>query len=153
MFGTKSSVTIAISLVGVLLASKAHAESADNNSEIALLRQQLRALEQKLDKLQRQSDAIATSAAKSNAKPSDAKAGVSVTTANAAYPIKSVIERPMATAKMPGNRPTICTADELNCVGITGRFHFERGGYDYRPNSAATDPQRLDSGVNARRAR
>src|SRR5438445_4661514 len=54
---------------------------------------------------------------------------------------------------MPGNRPTICTADGLNCVAITGRIHFDGGGYDYHPNTAATVPQRLDDGVNVRRAR
>ena len=54
---------------------------------------------------------------------------------------------------MPNNRPTICTADQQNCVSITSRLHFDVGGYDYRPNTAATVPQRLDNGVNARRAR
>jgi phosphate-selective porin OprO and OprP len=54
---------------------------------------------------------------------------------------------------MPNNRPTICTADEQNCVALTSRIHFDSGGYDYHPNTAATDPQRLDDGVNLRRAR
>ena len=42
---------------------------------------------------------------------------------------------------MPNNRPTICTADGQNCVAITGRIHFDGGGYDYHPNTAATVPQ------------
>src|SRR5260370_36836044 len=54
---------------------------------------------------------------------------------------------------MPNNRPTICTADDQNCIAITSRLHLDVGGYDYRPNSAATVPQRLDDGFNARRAR
>ena len=54
---------------------------------------------------------------------------------------------------MPNNRPTICTADGANCVGITSRVHWDVGGYDYRPNTAATAPQKLDSGENVRRAR
>src|SRR3954452_6319320 len=54
---------------------------------------------------------------------------------------------------MPNNRPTICTEDDLNCISITSRLHFDAGGYDYHPNTPATDPQRLDNGVNARRAR
>jgi len=54
---------------------------------------------------------------------------------------------------MPNNRPTICTADEQNCISLTSRLHFDAGGYDYRPNTADTKPQRLDDGVNARRAR
>ena len=55
--------------------------------------------------------------------------------------------------KMPNNRPTICTADDQNCIAITSRVHFDAGGYDYHPNTAATAPQRLDDGVNVRRAR
>ena len=54
---------------------------------------------------------------------------------------------------MPNNRPTICTADDRNCIAITSRLHFDGGGYDYHPNTAATVPQRLDNGVNVRRAR
>jgi phosphate-selective porin OprO/OprP len=54
---------------------------------------------------------------------------------------------------MPGNRPTICTADDQNCIAITSRVHFDIGGYDYHPNTAATVPQRLDDGANVRRGR
>jgi phosphate-selective porin OprO/OprP len=54
---------------------------------------------------------------------------------------------------MPNNRPTICTADDQNCVAITSRVHFDVGGYDYHPNTTATVPQQLDNGENVRRAR
>ena len=54
---------------------------------------------------------------------------------------------------MPGNRPTFCTADGANCIGITGRLHFDVGGYSYQPNTALTVPQAMRNGVNARRAR
>jgi phosphate-selective porin OprO/OprP len=54
---------------------------------------------------------------------------------------------------MKGGAPRFCTADGFSCVGITGRLHFDVGGYNYRPNSAATVPQDLQDGVNARRAR
>src|SRR5260370_16441006 len=54
---------------------------------------------------------------------------------------------------MPNNRPPICTADDRNCIAITSRVHFDGGGYDYHPNTPATVPQRLDNGVNVRRAR
>src|SRR5882724_4764685 len=155
MSRTKSGEATAVSLIGALLVSQAHAESAGNNdSEIALLRQQLRLLEQKLDKLQHQTTANTTAAAKANAKAEDAKATtVKVANANAAIPVKTPIAPAGAVVTMPGNRPTICTADGLNCVAITGRIHFDGGGYDYHPNTAATVPQRLDDGVNLRRAR
>jgi phosphate-selective porin OprO/OprP len=155
MSRTKSGVATAVSLIGALLVSQAHAESAgSNDSEIALLRQQLRLLEQKLDKLQPQTAANTSAAAKANAKAEDAKATtVKVANANAAIPVKASVAPAGAVVTMPGNRPTICTADGLNCVAITGRIHFDGGGYDYHPNTAATVPQRLDDGVNVRRAR
>src|SRR6266481_3265143 len=133
-----------------LAAGQAHAQSANSNdAEISALKQQLRMMEQKLDKLQKQTAANTTAAANANAK-ADAK--VSVANA-AAYPVKSQIAPSDAVVKMPNNRPTICTADDQNCIAITSRVHFDVGGYDYRPNTAATVPQRLDDGANVRRAR
>jgi len=140
--------------VGALTASPAAAQSGGNDAEIALLKQQLHLLEQKLDKLEKQSAANAKAAATAKA---EAKAAV--TTANATVPAKADIpaKAPVppseAVVTMPNNRPTICTADEQNCIALTSRIHFDAGGYDYHPNSAATDPQRLDDGVNLRRAR
>ncbi len=136
---------VAISLSAAVFGD-AHAQSAGADAEIAALKQQLRLMEQKLDKLQRQT-AANTAAATANAK-ADAKVNV----ANAAaYPVKSQIAPSDAVVKMPNNRPTICTADDQNCVSIVSRVHFDAGGYDYRPNTAATTPQRLDNGVNVRR--
>jgi phosphate-selective porin OprO and OprP len=141
----------AIGLIGAMVASQAHAQSAGgNDAEIAALKQQLRLMEQKLDKLQRQTAANTTAAANANAKV-DAK--VNVASANAAYPVKGPVAPSGVVVTMPNNRPTICTADEQNCVAITGRVHWDVGGYDYRPNTAGTVPQKLDSGENLRRAR
>ena len=150
MSRTKSGVATTVSLIGLMLASQAHAESGGNDQEIALLRQQLRLLEQKLDKLQKQTSANTTAAANANAK---VDATAKVANANAAIPVKGPVAPSGAIVTMPGNRPTICTDDGLNCVAITGRIHLDGGGYDYHPNTAATVPQRLDNGVNARRAR
>src|SRR5258706_15070846 len=107
-------------------------------------------MEQKLDKLQKQTAANTAAAASANAK-ADGK--VVVANANAAYPIKGPVAPSDAVVTMPGNRPTICTADNRNCIAITSRIHFDGGGYDYHPNTPATVPQRLDNGVNLRRAR
>jgi phosphate-selective porin OprO/OprP len=121
-----------------------HAQSTENDEAgIALLKQQLRLVEQKLDKLQKQTKANAHAAAVANAKAD----------VNTAIPVKGPIAPSDAVVKLPNNRPTICTADDQNCISITSRLHFDAGGYDYRPNSAATVPQRLDDGLNARRAR
>src|SRR3974390_1184382 len=142
-------LSASVALAGALMASQAHAQSASNNdAEIALLKQQLRLMEQKLDRLQKQTSENTVAAAKAKA---DAK--VAVANANAAYPVKGPVAPSDVVVSMPGNRPTICTADNQNCVAITSRLHFDAGGYDYRPNSALTSPQRLDDGVNVRRAR
>src|SRR6266404_1703158 len=138
----------AIGLIGALATSQARAQSAD--AEIAALKQQLRLMEQKLDKLQKQTAANTAAAATANAK-ADGK--VSVANANAAYPVKGPVAPSDVVVKMPNNRPTICTADNRNCIAITSRIHFDGGGYDYHPNTPATVPQRLDNGVNLRRAR
>jgi phosphate-selective porin OprO/OprP len=127
-----------------------HAQSAGGSeAAIALLKQQLRLLEQKLDKIQWQTSAntAATANAKAEAK---AEAKAAVASANAAIP---PVAPSGVVVTMPNNRPTICTADEQNCVAITSRLHWDVGGYDYGPNTAATVPQKLDSGQNVRRAR
>lgn len=136
--------------VGALAASPARAQSAGTDAEIALLKQQLHLLEQKLDRLEKQGAANAKAAASAKAEAKQANAAV--TTANAAIPVKAPAPSDVVVT-MPNNRPTICTADEQNCVSLTSRVHFDVGGYDYRPNTTATVPQRLDDGANVRRAR
>jgi phosphate-selective porin OprO/OprP len=146
----KLGTAAAVGLIGILATLPAHAQSASSDPEIALLKQQLKLMEQKLDKLQKQTTANATAAASANAKV-DAKV-VSVANANAAY-TKGPIAPSGVVVTMPNNRPTICTADDQNCISITSRVHFDVGGYNYRPNTLATVPQRLDDGTNVRRAR
>jgi phosphate-selective porin OprO/OprP len=115
-----------------------------SDQEISLLKQQLRLMEAKLDKLQKQTAAAAAKAdAKERPAPREALA----------YPTKSAAPLPDTVVHMTNNRPTVCTADEQNCISITSRIHWDVGGYDYRPNMAATSPQKLDSGENLRRAR
>ncbi|MDB5502910.1 MAG: hypothetical protein JWR89_2812 [Tardiphaga sp.] len=140
----------AAGLIGVLATLPAYAESASSDAEIALLKQQLKLMEQKLDRLQKQTQANTSAAATANAK-ADAKV-VSVASANAAY-TKGPIAPSGVVVTMPNNRPTICTADNQNCVSITSRVHFDVGGYDYRPNGPGTAVRGLDSGDNVRRAR
>ena len=156
-------ITAAICAVGVgaLAVSPAMAQSASNDTEIGLLKQQLRLLEQKLDKLEQQNAENAKTAASAKAEAKAAvttakAAAIPVSTAipaNAAIPTKAAAPPSGVVVTMPGNRPTICTADGQNCVALTSRVHWDVGGYDYRPNSAATSPQGLDDGENLRRAR
>ena len=64
-------------------------------------------MEQKLDRLQKQTAANTTAAAKAR----KAEAKVASPTANAAYPVKGAATPSDAVVNMPNNRPTICTAD------------------------------------------
>lgn len=137
----------AVSLITALGTSQARAQSSGADAEIALLKQQLRLMEQKIDRLQKQTAVNTTAAANAKA---DAKAAVA--NANAAIPVKAAVAPSGAVFTMPNNRPTFCTADNQNCVSLTSRVHFDAGGYDFRPNTA-NGPQRLDDGVNLRRAR
>src|SRR5438105_15064553 len=116
------------------------------------LKKQLRLMEEKLDRLQEQTAANTAAAAKANAK-AEANTKGGVVDPNGVVPVKAPAPPPEAIVKMPNNRPTICTGDDQNCVALTSRLHFDAGGYDYRPNATNTKPQRLDDGVNARRAR
>jgi len=146
------STKIAIAVVMTFVGSQVRAQSASSTeAEIAALKKQLRLMEEKLDRLQKQTAAKTVAAAKANAK-TEANAKVSVD-ANGVVPVKASAAPPDTIVKMPNNRPTICTADEQNCIALTSRLDFDAGGYDYRPNTANTKPQRLDDGVNARRAR
>jgi phosphate-selective porin OprO and OprP len=147
---TSVAILAATSFSTVAIGEARAQSAASAETEIAALKRQLLLMEQKLEALQKQTAANTAAAAKANAK---ADARVAVTSANAAIPVKAAVAPSDVVVTMPGNRPTICTADNLNCVAITSRVHFDVGGYDYRPNTAATVPQRLDDGVNVRRAR
>jgi len=134
--------------IGLTAVGAAHAQSVnEGDAEIAALKRQLLLIEQKLDRLQKQTAANTAATAKANARV-DANAST-----NAAIPAKASLVPSGAIVKMPNNRPTICTDDNLNCVAVTSRLHFDAGGYNYRPNSTATTPQQAQNGVNARRAR
>ncbi|SDJ63688.1 phosphate-selective porin OprO and OprP [Bradyrhizobium sp. Rc2d] len=147
----RTTLAAGVGLAAALAAPQAQAQSASNSEEIALLKQQLHLLERKLDRLQKQTTANTQAAAKANAKADATKTAAA--NANAALPVKGAPVASGVVVTMPNNRPTICTADEQNCVSLTSRVHFDAGGYDYHPNTAGTVPQRLDDGTNLRRAR
>src|SRR5215472_16059436 len=151
------STRVAIALVATFAVTQVRAEG-NQDAEIAALKRQLQLLEQKIDKLEKHNNARAVAAPKTAAPPpavaaSKTAAPPSTTATYAALAVKSPAAAPETVVLMPNNRPTICTADEQNCVAITSRLHFDGGGYNYSPNTTDTKPQRLDDGVNARRAR
>src|SRR5260370_30092902 len=80
MSRARLTVAVAIGLFAAMIGSRAHAQSTDNDeAEIALLKQQLRSVEQKIDKLQKQTEANANAAAAANAKE-DIVSGVNAVT-------------------------------------------------------------------------
>jgi phosphate-selective porin OprO and OprP len=126
-----------VGLAAMLAAESASAQSAPVSAD------QIDKLEAQIQILQREVQALKAKT-------------VAADKAHAAAPpaTKAPAPPPTAIAKMsPGNRPSICTADNLNCIAITSRLHLDVGGYWYHPNTAATVPQNLNNGVNARRSR
>ena len=108
--GLASGIAIVATSLSAAVFGDAHAQSAGADAEIAALKQQLRLMEQKLDKLQRQTAANTTAAATANAK-ADAKVNV----ANAAaYPVNSQIAPSDAVVKMPNNRPKSVSVNGSN---------------------------------------
>src|ERR1700722_6798281 len=108
MSRAKAMTAAAISLIGALITTRAEAQSAGGpDAEIALLKQQLKLMEQKLDKLQKQTTANTAAAANANAKV-DAKVKADVRTAglssaNAAYPVKGAVATSGVVVTMPNN--------------------------------------------------
>ena len=150
--------TAALGLAGALATSQVHAQSASSgDQEIALLKQQLRLLEQKLDKTSEADDGEYCSRRKcqsgSQGRSESRSARRRSRTPTRPIPVKGPVAPSGVVVTMPNNRPTICTADEQNCVAITSRVHWDVGGYDFIPTRRRPSPQKLDSGENVRRAR
>src|SRR5258708_16444228 len=135
MSRARLTVAVAIGLFAAMIGSRAHAQSTDNDeAEIALLKQQLRSVEQKLDKLQKQTMANAHAAAAANARAASVAGG------NAATPVKGPTAPSDVAVKLPNNRPTFCTADDQNCIAITSRLHFDAVGTDNITRHTAAHP-------------
>src|SRR5215467_8818463 len=101
---------ISIALVMTFVGTQVRAQSASSaEAEIAALKKQLRLMEEKLDRLQKQTTANTAAAAKANAKAeANAKVGVAnangvVVTANNVAPVKAPPPPPEAIVKMPNN--------------------------------------------------
>lgn len=139
LFATTAMLTVLMS---------APASAADSTAtltrEIQLLQDQLRALQQQLDALKAQNestrDAIAREAKERIATDNAA--------ANAAPPKIPHV------AESSAHKFALESADGAYSIALTGRLHFDMGGYlNFTPSSTAVGIQHLSSGVNARRAR
>src|ERR1700675_4615691 len=99
------STKIALAMVMTFVGSQVRAQSASSTEvEIAALKKQLRLMEEKLDRLQKQTTAKTVAAAKANAK-TEPNANVTADGANGVVPVNALPPRPDAIVKMPNNRP------------------------------------------------
>jgi phosphate-selective porin OprO and OprP len=116
----------------MLAAGSASAETTSVSVEqLDELRAQIKALQQEVRALKGEVNRVK----KAKAAETDR-----VTAASHPLPSTRTMElAALAVAKMsPSNRPSICTSDNLNCIALTSRLHFDVGGYDYRPDSRFT---------------
>lgn len=105
----------------------------------------LEVLQAEIEELQKEVATLKNDAAKRQSQPgSSAKQAVASEAPAANAPIVRMSSK---------NEPTICSSDARNCIALTGRLDIDFGGYNYRPDTAATTPQDLVGGVVARRAR
>jgi phosphate-selective porin OprO/OprP len=132
-----------LAATAIFVAGSASAQTAGNSEQIDRLEREVQALQREIQLLKGKV-AKAETAVKVE---SSAPAAVAPVAKVPAAPPTAIV------TMSPGNRPSICTPDQLNCIALTSRLHLDVGGYNYRPATPKTTPQELDNGVNARRAR
>jgi phosphate-selective porin OprO/OprP len=143
---TVRSLLLAGTIVGISgLASQAFAQNAPSTqasiraqqAEIDYLKQQLKAMQDKLESLQTQSTTQAQAVATTQAQVAE----------TVAKPKPHVTES-------ASHRMALESADGLYSIGLTGRVNLDVGDYvGFTPKSREVGPQDLNSGFNARRAR
>ena len=95
---TKIAIAVAVAFAG----SQVRAQSANSaDAEIAALKKQLRLMEEKLDRLQKQTAANTAAAAKAPNAKAEANAKVAVVNANGVVPVKAPAAPPDAVVHMP----------------------------------------------------
>jgi phosphate-selective porin OprO/OprP len=132
-----------LATVGMFAVSSATAQTGSTAQQIGQLHDQIGALQHEIQQIEAK-----VGKAESNAKPA-----VPATPATAAMGKVTPVAPTANVTMSPGNRPSICTPDQLNCIALTSRLHLDVGGYNYQPATTKTSPQELDDGINARRAR
>jgi phosphate-selective porin OprO and OprP len=156
-------------IVGICAAGSANAQSsAPDLDKVDRLQHQVEQLQEQLrDQIKQVKKDLSEAkkkAAEANAAPSPFDGAYAADIPNGVA--KTSTAPPHAIVLMsPTNAPSICTPDQLNCIGLTGTLHLDVGGYNYRPATGlgiastgvpvapSTVPQQLDDGINVRRAR
>jgi phosphate-selective porin OprO and OprP len=167
----KRRVGLMLATAAVFAAGSASAQTAQQSDldKVEQMQRQIQQLQDQMKQLQLKSERTEgkkkATEVKGTASPFDGAYAADVPAA-----AKAAAAPPSAIVLMSKtNAPSICTPDQLNCIGLTGRLHLDVGGYNYRPNTGlglgastsltpgvpiqpATTPQSLDDGYNIRRA-
>ena len=136
----------AVAGIALLAAYPAAAQTSSISSQMQSLQQQIQQLQQQMQNLQGQ---VTDSQAQAQKAQQDA--------AQAQAQLKQAQAQPAggnAVATMSaGNRPSICTSDGQNCIGITSRLHIDFGDYLNVHPQQSNGVHDLTDGTNIRRAR
>jgi phosphate-selective porin OprO and OprP len=142
----------AVGVSTIAATGSAGAQSAVSQDKLEALEAQIAALQQEVRALKKKVSSAEKPAEKRSQKESSTAPPIMASVSPGV--IKTPPTPPTAVVKMaPNYEPSICSPDGLNCIGFTGRIHWDVGGYDYRPDSRSTAVQGLDDGENLRRAR
>ena len=150
-------ISIGVLSAGALLAARpAFAETTDPvKSQIRELQQQIQQQQEMLKKQQEMLDHLVDAEKESQTRADKAQAAAD--TANAQ--VQAIAAADLRPATSPGptitmsprNRPGWRSADGRNQIELQSLMQFDFGLNDYHPASAATTPQKIQSGFNARR--
>lgn len=133
----KNRLFCGVAICALFAAGESSAQTAAPvSSQMQRLQQQIQQMQQQLQSLQSQVNTQAQ-------QPPQA----------AAAPAAAAAPEPHIT-QSPGNRFSIESPDGRYSLGLSMQLQFDAGDYvSYHPDSKATSPHDLNSGVNARRAR
>ena len=129
----------------LLAAYPAAAQTSSINSQMQSLQQQIQQLQQQMQNLQGQVSASQAQAQK--AQQDAAQAQAQLKQAQPAAGSNAVV------TMSGGNRPSICSSDGQNCIGLTSRLHVDYGNYLGVHPQQSSGPHSLTDGTNIRRAR
>jgi phosphate-selective porin OprO and OprP len=129
----KRRVGLLLATAAVFAAGSASAQQADLD-KVEQMQRQIQQLQDQMKQLQLKSER--TEAKKKAEVKGAASAFDGAYAADVPAAAKAPVAPPSAIVLMSKtNAPSICTPDQLNCIGLTGRLHLDVGGYNYRPNT------------------
>jgi phosphate-selective porin OprO and OprP len=130
----KRRVGLMLATAAIFAAGSASAQTAQQSDldKVERMQRQIQQLQDQMKQLQLKSER--TEAKK---KPAEVKGAASAFDGAYAADVPAAAKAPAPPSAIvlmsKTNAPSICTPDQLNCIGLTGRLHLDVGGYNYRP--------------------